>query len=193
MSKKTTWMWAGLLLFAMTFGAQAGEPEAQPGAQPEEPGFGIKVLHYLGSRALDFADIFSLSLGFGAQGSLEATATDFCRAGFAYGDSWEVVKGLNRQYGVGAYEARNASLLSFTYDCDRYRPFCGTLPEFDMYDDVFWLIDPHAEIYTKKISDLWAVGVRAGIILNVSVMFHPVEFADFLVGIVGCDLADDDL
>ncbi len=194
MKKQLTLLLAAWFLFGvagLSLAEEAAVTAAQEPAAVEMDKKENKRGYFL-NRLLDFTDILTFGASLGAQGSLDVSVTDFLRFGFGYGTGYEVAKRYDRLLGVGEYDAGNISFLFCTFDRDYYTPIYGDVPAFSMYSDVFWPVNLESEIYTKKVRDPWAVSVRAGIMLNIAIAFHPVEFADFFAGIFGCDIVGDD-
>ena len=152
-----------------------------------------KLLLYVPNRFMDALDMFSLSLGAGLEARAEVRATRFLDYGAGIGPSVRLIKGYNRQYGIGFESGYNMNFTNLT-DESRTR-VDSTRSVIDYAESYTGLVWPGMNIYEPQTGarDYWEIGGDLALLVGVHLGFHPVECADFFTGLVGYDLKDDDL
>ncbi len=152
-----------------------------------------KLLLYIPNRVMDTLDMFSLSIGAGLEARAEIRATRFLDYGAGIGPSARLIKEYNRQYGFGLENGYN---MNFTNLIDESRTRVdSTRSVIDYAESYSGLVWPGMNIYEPQTGarDYWEIGGDLALGLGIHVGFHPVEFADFITGLVCYDLKDDDL
>ncbi|UDQ96803.1 hypothetical protein AAEX28_07025 [Lentisphaerota bacterium WC36G] len=151
-----------------------------------------KLLLYVPHRFMDALDIVSISLGVGLEARAEVRATRFLDYGAGIGPSARLIKEYNRQYGIGFESGYN---MNFTNLADESRTRVdSTRSVIDYAESYTGLVWPGMNIYEPQTGarDYWEIGADLALGVGAHVGFHPVEFADFITGLVCYDLKDDD-
>ncbi len=147
---------------------------------------------YLPNRLIDLTDVFTFDFGAGAGSSLHVKTTGYSELGWYVGDVHTFDTGYRRRWGTGLSRGYLYSVGCFSDAAMRFKATGGNTETFKVATDGFSLVNPDADCYLDENIDFWAIGVRAGVLLNIGINFHPVELADFFTGWVGCDLTGDD-
>lgn len=154
--------------------------------------WGEKAIMYLPNRVMDFFDIASGTIGIGPKAKLEYRYTRLATLGAGIGSSAKLMKAPNRQIGVAVDEGYNATALCFTAEKqDMYRnsrlvkkvnveKVGVNLPDERLYD------------YYDGARDYWSFGQSIALLLELEYDLHPIEFVDFLTGIILIDIKADD-
>lgn len=146
---------------------------ADPGADAEEarPGWGLRLLYYVPNRLVDLVDIFRARLRIGPGLAVGLRVTDY--GAFYIGDYNGMYLGLpgprvprHHRWPVGVEELRGI-----------------VIGGVDATDNTLWGPE-YAPTEVTAGAHLLLVGADVGI--------DPLEFADFLSGLVFCDLVGDD-
>lgn len=150
-----------------------------------------KVLLYLPDRLLDLTDILSFDahLGLGAFANLH-----FTRA-VQFGLGARGVGGIgwhdHRSLGVQG-QAESGAVLPGVGAQAYSGSIAGTSGVFATSDATAGVHRPSNRVY-QQLRDYWAVGAAVTVgAVGVDFDLHPVELADFFVGIAGFDLLHDD-
>jgi hypothetical protein len=150
-----------------------------------------RVLLYLPDRILDALDTVSFDLHFGPG----AYANVHVTRGFQFGAG---VRGVG---GVGWHDHRSLGLLGqaeagFALPAVGVETYAGSVVGtsgiFSSAGGNAGLHKPSSRVY-QQFRDFWAVGAAFTLgAIGVEVDFHPVQLADFLLGIGGLDILHDD-
>jgi hypothetical protein len=169
------------------------EPAADDRNAANDSGVGRMLLLYFPNALLDLTDIFTLGLSVGARAGIEVKLTRWLQFGGTYGDDYFIEKAFDRQVG-GGYEDVFAFQLAALVGEESYvdKPF-GTVKEYILKEKKARVLSPDGEIYENKIRDFWAVGVAGGWLVNAKAYVHPVEIADFILGLFFIDFRDDNI
>lgn len=175
------------------------EPEIAKNEPPvdenteEGSGFGRMLLFYIPNVLLDLSDIFTVGLSVGARAGVEVKLTRWVQFGGTYGDDYFIEKAFDRQIG-GGYEDVFAFQLAAMVGEESYvdKPF-GTVQEYILNEKKARVLSPSDELYENKVRDFWALGVAGGWLVNAKAYVHPVEIADFVLGLFFIDFRDDNL
>ena len=149
------------------------------------------LLMYVPNLFMDLGDIFSMSLGVGAESGVEVRLTRWCQIGGMYGADYFVEKAYNRTYGGGYNDGYNFQLVPLASEVRAVGPTFGTTPVCIIKDSKARILSPDDKLYKDKVRDFWSVGVEGGWLIIFKFDIHPVEIADFFTGIVGYDLCED--
>ena len=152
-----------------------------------------KVLLYFPNRIMDLLDIFSLNIGIGPVAEARLMATRYCDVGAGIGMTAKIYKDFNRQYALGVEENWYWSFI-FVGE-EQYRVLDGSVL-LDKYVECRAGIPvPESRTYDFYTGprDFWAIGGSLGLLLDGDLYIHPVEIADFLLGIFFVDIRKDDL
>ena len=155
--------------------------------------WGEKILLYIPNRIVDLTDLFSVGIGVGGTVRAELMATELVKVGGSYDfGSFRAYKDWNRQYGFGMQKGWYWSLVSAGEEnshryntigwVDEYYQGCAGIPLPD---------EPIYNYYDGK-RDFWRIGGALGFLVEGEVYINPVEWADFLTGLVLIDLRQDD-
>ncbi|NOY75760.1 MAG: hypothetical protein GXP32_08210 [Kiritimatiellaeota bacterium] len=169
------------------------EKQTATESEDDSPGFGRVLLLYLPNVLLDLSDIFTLGLSIGSRAGATVKVTRWCQFGGTYGEDYFVEKAFDRQIG-GGYEKVVAFQLAALAGESSYvdAPF-GTVQEYILKESKARVLSPNDEVYENKVRDFWAIGATAGWLVNVKAYVHPVEIADFVLGLFFIDFRDDDI
>ena len=167
------------------------------------------VLLWLPNRIADLTDIFSIGIGshFGIpKGEVRITrALDFGGGDAAY---TVLRKDYNRWLGVSLEQGHNVSVAYFGQENYRVDRVFGIdrwwYPTNDNTNvlrgkivryNYKWWENPFSENYDIKTGtrDWFEISAEVGFIGYLRVAIHPIEIADFLLGIFFIDIKDDDL
>ena len=160
----------------------------------DEINWGEKLALYLPSRVLDALDMFSVNVGLGANVEARLSFTRYCDIGLGWnGRTFKAYKDFNRQYALGVEENWYWSFI-FVGE-EQYRVLDGSVL-LDKYVECRAGIPvPESRTYDFYTGprDFWAIGGSLGLLLDGDLYIHPVEIADFLLGIFFVDIRKDDL
>ncbi len=153
---------------------------------------GDTILLYVPNRIMDFADMFSMTLGFGPAIGIEGQVTEHLALGGDVGPTAQMIKGINRQYGFAVQNGWNASFLMISAE-DRDRTHSiGSVKDYNYYSTGVPSIDKMPYDIHKGAKDFWAVGGKLKALIDVQFYLHPIEIADFVLGWLFIDIKDDD-
>ena len=153
---------------------------------------GDKILLYIPNRIVDFADMFSITLGFGPAIGAKVQVTRWCALGGEVGMTSQVVKGINRQYGFALENGWDASFLMITAEERDRTEAVGSVKNYHYYSTGVPDIDRIPYDFHKGSKDFWGVGGKLAALLEVKAELNPVEIADFVLGWFFIDIKDDD-
>jgi len=159
----------------------------------EDNSFAHAALMYFPNLFMDLGDIFSLSLGVGAESGVEVRLTRWCQLGGMYGNDYFVEKAYNRTYGGGYNDGYDFQLFPLASEVRSIDPVFGGTSICIIKDNKARVLSPDDKLYKENIRDFWAVGAKVGWLILVSFDIHPVQIADFFTGIVAYDLCDDNM
>ena len=166
------------------------------------------VLLWIPNRVMDFTDIVSWGAGFCGGAKVGARVT---RAiDFNLGDAFYIVirKDYNRWISGSLEQGHSFSFIYFgteNYQVDELWGF--KMWEFPLEDNTIlhkgkkiiyqydWWENPFEGNYKMNTGtrDWWEIAVEAGLLAYGRVAVHPVEIADFLLGIFFIDFKEDDI
>ncbi len=159
--------------------------------EPVERSVFVQALLYLPDRILDLGDVFSFDVHVGIGALANVHVTRAMQSG----------AGVREVLGFGWHERRSLGFRN-QGDANIFIPILGmeaahvsqigTSGIDSVADGTLGLIGPSDPLY-QEYRDYWAVGaqVTAGVI-GVDFDFHPVQFADFLLGWTTFDFLNDD-
>ncbi len=152
-----------------------------------------KVALWPANRVLDALDVFSLSLGMGLGVRAELMATELCKGGIGSDTLAGLVKDYDRQYGIGGRNGWYWSFITVQQEKLERLSFLGSVKGYNIeYIGVPDVNDPIYDFYSGS-RDYWRIGGALGLLVEGELYLHPVEFADFIIGIFFIDLRGDDL
>lgn len=162
--------------------------------KPRHPTTAEKIIFYIPNLVGDFLDIFTSEISFGPQIGLDlhltraVNATAFAGAKVGAGFYQKQLIGWRQESSLEVVAGPvGPSLIRGTSD--------GFLPTSNASTGAenFILHSPKGNLY-QTYRDYWSSGSQIGLVLiGASAEFHFLEFADFLTGIVGYDLLDDNI
>lgn len=155
------------------------------------PAIGHRLMMWLPNLLVDLDDSVSFALGFGTKLVVESRVTQYCQLFGTSGDHYFLAKDFGRQYGGGYGSSWALHGLCWTKEKGFVEDEFGTVKNCLYAQEVFALPSSDQDLYRDGLRDRWAIGAGAGWLVNVAAHFHPVEFADFLTGIVLYDLTGD--
>jgi hypothetical protein len=151
-----------------------------------------KLFYYFVNRGLDFVDMFTLNAGFGPTLHAEAHFTNALR--FGVGGSYLASIGTGeapRQIGLFGRGAAELSLGPLQWGVIHYNPHLATKLQYD--ESWMDLRLPSEQLYRKQ-RDYWAIGGSWGLIyVGWQAEFHPLQFFDFMAGLMTFDPLQDDI
>ena len=153
---------------------------------------GDTVLLYIPNRIVDFADMFSLTLGFGPSIGAEAQVTEYCAFGGQVGPTAQMIKGINRQYGFAIQSGWNVNFLMISAEQRDREQAVGSVKNYYYYSTGVPSIEKIPFDFHEGSKDFWAIGGSFSALLEIDLSVHPVEIADFLLGLVFIDIKGDD-
>ena len=156
-------------------------------------GTGRILLMYLPNVLIDFSDMFSVGISLGARAGAEVRITRWFQIGGSYGDSYFLEKGFNRQIGGGYDDGYSFQLVALAAEERYLDDTFGTVEEYIIKESKARVLSPSNEVYEDKNRDFWAIGAEAGWLVNVKALVHPVEVADFVLGLFFIDILDDNV
>jgi hypothetical protein len=152
------------------------------------------IAMYIPNRLMDAFDIFGFQFGFGPELSGEIQVTNYLKAIGFIGEKYFIGKGYNRQFGGGHTDGWEFDVFCFTSSYRYLDNVYGTYKDEFVFDGKSLHIPFFKHnIYDDGLVDFWAVGVRAGWLVNVGFEIHPVDIADFVTGIFLIDIKNDDV
>ena len=153
---------------------------------------GDTILLYIPNRIVDFADMFSITLGFGPAIGLKAQATKYCALGGEVGPTVQMIKGINRQYGFAKQSGYDVSFLMISAERrDRVDPI-GSVKKYYYYSTGVPSMEKNPYDLHKGAVDFWGVGGKIAALVELQAEIHPVEIADFVLGLFFIDIKGDD-
>lgn len=166
---------------------------AKANTKNDDSGIGRVLLMYFPNMLVDFTDIFSLGLSVGAKAGAEVRLTRWFQVGGNYGDDYFVEKGFNRQLGGGYDDGYSFQLVALAGESRYLDNTFGTVKDYFIRESKARVLSPSNEIYKNQTRDFWAIGVEGGWLVNVKALVHPVELADFVLGLFFIDILDDNI
>lgn len=155
--------------------------------------WGEKILLYIPNRIVDLTDLFSVSLGVGGTVRAELMATELAKVGAGYDfGSVRAYKDWNRQYGFGMQKGWYYSFISAGEESNRRYNTIGWVDEY--YQGCAGIPLPDEPIYNYYMGqrDFWRIGGALGLGIEGEVYINPIEWFDFLTGLVFIDIRQDD-
>jgi hypothetical protein len=146
---------------------------------------------YFPNLIADAFDSFTVNLGFGAVAEARLMATRACDVGAGWGMAAKAFKAHNRQYGFGIEEGWYWSLVCIGEESYAVRESTSLV---DRYIEVrAGFPSPSRRCYDviNGSRDYWAFGGALGLLIDGEVYLHPVELADFVLGLFLIDIKDD--
>lgn len=153
---------------------------------------GDTLLLYIPNRIVDFADMFSITLGFGPAIGIEGQCTQYLAIGGDAGPTAQMIKGINRQYGFAKQSGWDVSFLMVGAENRERQGAIGSVKDYYYYSTGVPSMEKVPYDFHNGSLDFWAVGGKLICLFEVQAYLHPVEIADFLLGIVFIDIKDDD-
>jgi hypothetical protein len=152
---------------------------------------GLKVLLYLPDRILDILDLvsFDVHLGPGLYANVHATrAVQVGAGGRAVGGI-----GWHDHRSLGFMGQGESGLTFFGAGAQVYSgALVGTSGVFAVNNTLLGWHRPSSMFY-QRMRDYWAVGLSlSAILVGADVDFHPIEFADMILGFGTIDILRDD-
>ncbi|MBN1863834.1 MAG: hypothetical protein JW808_02920 [Victivallales bacterium] len=153
---------------------------------------GETILLYIPNRLMDFADMFSVTLGFGPAIGIEGQVTESLSLGGDVGPTAQMIKGINRQYGFAVQNGWNASFLMISAEERDRSQSIGSAKDYYYYSTGVPSMDKIPYDPHKGTKDFWAVGGKLKALIDAQFYLHPIEIADFVLGWLFIDIRDDD-
>ena len=153
---------------------------------------GDTLLLYIPNRIVDFADMFSLTLGFGPAIGAEVQATKYLGMGGEVGPTVQMIKGINRQYGFAQQSGWDASFLMISAEQRERSESIGSVKDYYYFSTGVPTMEKSTYDFHKGARDFWAVGGELAALVEVQGYVHPVEIADFFLGLFFIDIKGDD-
>lgn len=167
------------------------------------------VVFYPVNRINDFCDIITWSASAGLEEGVFVRATNYMQFGGAFGhtyfisnvtkrtypaDQAELIKYLMNYlpYGAGHYAGWNYGFLCFSAEKSFVLDSIGAVEQYEHVSD-FGIPSFNDKIYKDKIRDFWAIEARVAYLWGLEISVHPVEIADFVLGIFCIDIKSDDI
>jgi hypothetical protein len=155
-------------------------------------GAGDTVLLYIPNRLVDFADMFSITLGFGPAIGAEVQLTKYCSLGGEVGPTAQMIKGINRQYGFAVQSGWDVGFLMISAENRDREKSIGSVKNYYYYSTGVPSIEKVPYDFHEGAKDFWSIGGKVVALFEVDAEIHPIEVADFLLGLVFIDLKGDD-
>lgn len=155
-------------------------------------GAGDTVLLYIPNRIVDLADMFSLTLGFGPAIGVKVQATEYCALGGQVGPTAQMIKGINRQYGFAIQNGYSVGFFMISAEQRDREQAVGSVKNYYYYSTGVPSMEKIPFDFHEGAKDFWAIGGSFAALLEVDVSVHPVEIADFILGLVFIDIKGDD-
>jgi hypothetical protein len=153
---------------------------------------GDTILLYIPNRIVDFADMFSVTLGFGPVIGLKAHVTQYCAIGGEAGFTSQIVKGINRQYGFARDNGWDASFLMISAENREVDDAIGSVKNYYYYSTGVPVMTKVPYDFHNGAKDFWSIGGKLSALVQVRGEIHPVEVADFILGLFFIDIKGDD-
>ena len=163
------------------------------GTNVQANGWGEKILLYIPNRIVDLTDLFTVSIGLGGTVRAELMATELIKVGGGYDfGSVRAYKDWNRQYGLGTQKGWYWALISAGAESSHRNNTIGWVDEY--YQGCAGIPLPNEPIYDYYSGkrDFWRIGGALGFLIEGEVYVNPLEWVDFLTGLVFIDLRQDD-
>lgn len=155
--------------------------------------WGEKVALYIPNRIVDLTDLFSVGIGVGGTARAELMATELIKVGGGYDfGTFRAYKDWNRQYGFGMQKGWYWALVSAGEESTNRYNTIGSVDEY--YQGCAGIPLPNEPIYDYYMGkrDFWRIGGALGFIVEGEVYVNPIEWVDFLTGLVFIDIRQDD-
>ncbi|MBQ9789953.1 MAG: hypothetical protein IJW31_10210 [Lentisphaeria bacterium] len=163
------------------------------GVNAQANSWGEKILLYIPNRIVDLTDLFSVGVGVGGTVRAELMATELAKVGGSYDfGTLRAYKDWNRQYGFGMQKGWYWSLVSLGEESSRRYNTIGWVDEY--YQGCAGIPLPNEPIYNYYMGqrDFWRIGGALGFLVEGEFYINPIEWVDFLTGLVFIDLRQDD-
>jgi hypothetical protein len=151
-----------------------------------------QVLLYVPNRLVDFTDIFSITLGAGPAIGIEAEVTKYCGIGGEVGPTVQMVKGINRQYGFARQSGWDVTFLMISAENRERIDSSGSVKNYYYYSTGVPSMDKIPYDLHSGAKDFWGIGCKLAALIQLQAYIHPVEVADFILGLVFIDIKGDD-
>ena len=162
------------------------------GSASVKAGAGDTLLLYVPNRLVDFADMFSLTLGFGPAIGVEGHCTRYLALGGEVGATAQMVKGYNRQYGFCRSNGWDASFLMIGAESREVDEPVGSVKKYFYMTTGVPSMDKVPYDFHNGAKDFWSIGGKLAAMVELNLEIHPVEIADFVLGLFFIDIKDDD-
>ena len=150
------------------------------------------ILLYIPNRLVDMVDMFSMTLGVGPVIGVEGQVTEYCAIGGEVGPTIQVVKGINRQYGVAKESGWDVAFLMVSAENRERVDSVGSVKNYYYYSTGVPCIDKIPYDFHEGAKDFWAIGAKASAFIQFEASIHPIEIADFFLGWFFIDIKSDD-
>ena len=151
-----------------------------------------RLILYIPNRIVDFLDIADASLGIGPVVKMKVWATRYMAFGAGIGTSAKIIKGYNRQYGLGLESGENISFAMFSADDTKMYETTRGVQKYFIYDFGIPSIDDKVYNFWRGPRDIFSIGVELALGVDGKAELHPFEIVDFLAGIFFLDPKGDD-
>ncbi len=186
-----------ICLAPLGLSAGAQTPSGTPAPpEPTKPGPMRAVLFYLPNRVADILDVFTLGVGLPSipyvlPASVHANvhATRAVQVGVGSTHGVFLGKDFRRRLSWGIVQDEfSAGPFTVTH-LERFQ----RQGEDSAKVDRVGMLLPTDEPFAKGLSDYWAVGAQAGVLVAaIQVEVHPIEVLDALLGFLFIDISGDD-
>lgn len=153
---------------------------------------GDTILLYIPNRIVDFADMFSITLGFGPVIGAKAQVTEYLSVGGEVGPTAQMIKGINRQYGFAKDNGWDVGFLMISAENRDREGAIGSVKNYYYYSTGVPSMEKIPFDFHQGSKDFWAVGAKLAALFELQLYVHPVEIADFALGWVFIDIKGDD-
>ena len=146
---------------------------------------------YIPNVLVDALDTFTVNIGFGAIVEARLMATRAVDVGAGWGLTAKMFKAHNRQYGFGIEEGWYWSFIFVGEESYTIRDSTSLVDKYIEMRAGF--PSPTRRCYDifEGARDYWAFGGALGLLLDGEVYIHPVELADFVLGLFLIDIKND--
>ena len=150
-----------------------------------------RIALYIPNVLVDALDTFTVNIGFGAIVEARLMATRAIDVGAGWGLTAKMFKAHNRQYGFGIEEGWYWSFIFIGEESYTIRDSTSLVDKYIEMRAGF--PSPTRRCYDifSGSRDYWAIGGSLGLLLDGDLYIHPVELADFVLGLFLIDIKND--
>jgi hypothetical protein len=153
---------------------------------------GRYLLLYIPNRIVDATDIITFNMNVGDGFWAEMQMTRFAQMGGSYSEGYFMTKAYSRQFGFGHKDTKRFGLVYLENDVTLVNETSGSVNEYMIFFPHFAVADHNLAPFQDEDVDFWKAGGNIGWFIGVGFGIHPIEIADFITGIIGLDISEDD-